>query len=48
VQSLRLPDAQAMFATSSKHRRVLQSMSRGLLFLEHAELIGLAEALRHH
>lgn len=48
VQSLRLPDAQAMFSASSKHRRVLQSMPRGLLFLEHAELIGLAEALRHY
>lgn len=47
AHSLRSAEAQAMFATSIKHRRVLQSVPRGLVYLEHAELHGLAAALLH-
>ncbi|UZK70457.1 glucokinase [Sphingomonas sp. S1-29] len=38
--------AQALFAVSAKHKRVLQSVPRALVTLDHAELVGVAEALR--
>ncbi|UZK68798.1 glucokinase [Sphingomonas sp. S1-29] len=38
--------AQALFAVSAKHRRVLEGVPRTLITLEHAELVGVAEALR--
>jgi len=44
---LRMPEAQALFTAPIKHRRVLQNVPRALVSLENAELIGLAEALRH-
>jgi glucokinase len=44
---LRLPEAQALFSTSAKYRRVLQSVPRALVAVENAELIGVSEALRH-
>ena len=44
---LRRPEAQAIFVTSPKHQRVLQSVPRAFVTLENAELIGLATALRH-
>lgn len=47
AQSLRLPEAQAMFATSSRHRRALLTVPRGIVHLDDAELHGLAEALIH-
>lgn len=45
--SLRLPAAQALFATSAHYRRVLLDVPRALVTLENGELIGMAEALRH-
>lgn len=45
--ALRDPEAQALFSASIKYRRVLQSVPRALVTLDHAELVGVAEALRH-
>lgn len=44
---LRKPEALSLFATSAKHRRVLESVPRALVSLEDCELLGAAEALRH-
>jgi glucokinase len=44
---LRRPEAQALFATSAKHQRVLQGVPRAYVTLDHAELVGAAAALRN-
>ena len=45
---LRQAETQTLFAASSKHHRVLQSVPRVFVTVENAELIGVAEALRHN
>jgi glucokinase len=47
-QFLRRPDTQSLFAGVSKYHRLLSGVPRGYAALEHSELVGLAEALRHH
>lgn len=47
-QVLRRPDTQALFVGAGKYQRVLSQVPRGFATLEHGELVGLAEALRHH
>jgi glucokinase len=46
-QVLRRPDTQSLFAGAGKYQRLLSAVPRGFAMLEHGELIGLAEALRH-
>jgi glucokinase len=47
LPSLRKPEAQALFANSTKYRRALSDVPRALVSYENAELVGLGEALRH-
>lgn len=47
LPSLRKPEAQALFANSTKYRRALSDVPRSLVSYENAELVGLGEALRH-
>jgi glucokinase len=45
---LRRPEMGALFAGTGKYQRALQAVPRGFVSLEQGELIGAAEALRHH
>ncbi len=44
---LRRPEAQALFMASAKHQRTLQTVPRAFVSIDNAELVGLAQALRH-
>ncbi len=44
---LRKPEAQALFMCSTKFGRALGAVPRAMVSFENAELVGLAEALRH-
>lgn len=44
---LRRADLQALFWGTGKYARVLQGVPRGIVSMEHGELVGVAEALRH-
>ncbi|MDJ0278472.1 glucokinase [Sphingomonas sp. 2R-10] len=45
---LRQPETQALFGSSTKFARMLAQVPRALVSFENAELVGLAEALRHN